>query len=656
MIRFTLRQVIVSIQLLLGVSILVFVLISIYPTDPVASLFGTHGGIGHSGLDPEETQSRFGGDTPGPVRYLFWMKEVVTGNLGVSSLTPTPVAEVIVPRIPVTLGLSLVALGVAALAGAAIGVFSAGSERSSLIRLLRALPIFFASVPTVFLALWGLYVFAVRLGWVPAFGLWTPGADAGFNLDLLHHAILPTVILALPCIAIYMRYARQSILHEQPEGPEQADAGHGSQGLLLRSRQEFRSTMAPLVRNLHLSLPAVMSSALVVETLLSLGGIGRLAYLSLLQRDYAVLTAAVLAIAVVVVLARLLIALIHGWLDPSARTASPDAIGTPGEPGPAGAGARTIGPPLELIDRPLANRPGHAARGRLLSQRPAATGFVILSLFVAMAVFAPVIAPFDPNKPFWQNLWADPSTTHWLGTDGSGRDVFSMLVHGARTSLWIGAMAVVISLVLGFAIGGTAGHLGGRIDTALMRVTNVVGIFPALFLVLFLVIPFSGWIGPGSGVALLIGIVSWPGFARLIRRQILVQRHAELSRGAAAEGDGGSDGGDPEPGSMAGPIAVAAAYGFAAALLVEATMSFLGFGAVFPSISWGQMVGQGRGLVTVTSPAAVAPAMLTVLAILSAHLVADGLRNVFDARREEPQAVESDDEPGTPDDEHGLPA
>ena len=657
MLKFVIRQVFLSVQLLLGVSIIVFVLISIYPTDPVASLFGPHGSIGRSGQDTEEILRRLSGDTLGPVRYLFWMKEVLTGNLGVSLLTPRPVAEVIGQAIPVTVGLTVLALGIAALAGAAIGMFSAGSERSILIRSLSALPIFFASVPTAFLALWGLYVFAVRLHWLPALGLWTPGGDTGFNLDLLRHAILPTVVLALPCIAIYMRYAQQSILHEQPQGPEQAEAAHGSQDLLVRSRRALRRTMAPLARNLHLSVPALISSALVVETLLSLGGIGSAAYSSLLRRDYAVLTAAVLASAVVVVTARLLIALIHGWLDPSARTASPDAIGTPGEPGPAtaDAGARQIGPPLELIDRPLANRPGHAARGRFLSQRPAAVGFVILSLFVAMAVFAPVIAPFDPNKPFWLQLWAEPSTTHWLGTDGSGRDVFSMLVHGARTSLWVGVIAVVIGLVIGFAIGGTAGHLGGRIDTVLMRFTDVVMVFPALFLVFFLVIPLYFTIGPVSVAALMIGLVSWPGFARLIRRQILVRRHAAHSRDAEASGTDRSDVGSREPASLAGPVAVAAAYGFAAAMLLEATISFFGFGSIFPAISWGQMVRQGSGIAFIERPVAVAPAILTVLAVLSAHLIADGLRNVFDARREEPQAVESDDEPAAPDEEHGSP-
>lgn len=649
MIKYTARQVFISVQLFLGISIVVFIVISLYPGDPVTNLFGPYGQAWSNGQDTAELQARFSGHTPGPVRYLFWMKEVVTGNLGVSIVNPRPVAEIISRALPVTLGFAVAALGVAALAGVAIGVVTCGSEQSILIRALSALLIFLASVPTVFLAIWGAYVFALRLDWLPPFGLWTPGADRAFNLDLLHHAILPTVALALPCVAAFMRHARQSIVHSHPQESERDEAERGANDTPTRSRHVFRSTLAPLLRNLHLTLPALIGSALFVEIWLSLGGIGSLAYSSVTPRDYPVLTAAVLAGAVSVLAVRLLAELIYGWLDPSIRQSPGRSTPTPGEPGTAGpdATARQLGPPLELIDRPLEHRPWNTARRRFLSQRTAATGFVILALFVAMAVLAPTIAPFDPNKQFPLLLRAEPSATHWLGTDRFGRDVFSVLVHGARTSLWTGAMAVVISLVIGFAVGGTAGRMGGRIDTVLMRITDVVGVFPALFLILFLVIPFSLIFGHGSAVALLIGIVSWPGFARLIRRQTLVKRDAALSRSAVAGEDDRSDSGSREPGSLAGPVAVAAAYGFAAALLLEVTLSFLGLGTVFPAPSWGQMIGQ--------SGVVVAPAILTVLAVLSAHLVADGLRNVFDARCEEPQAVEPDDESAAPDEEHSSP-
>ena len=592
-------------------------------------------------------QSRFGGDTPGPVRYLFWMKEVLTGNLGFSSLSPRPVAEIIGEALPVTLGLVAVALAVASLVGTAFGRISAKSRGPSLIRPLSAIPLVFTSIPTVFLALWGIYFFAVRLGWLPALGLWTPGGETSFNLDLVRHAILPTAALALPVIAIYMRYAQQSMVHPSAEETEQTESAVGLSEVPARSRSTLRSVAVPLVRNLSLSLPPLIGSALVVEILFSIGGLGRVAYTSLLQRDYPVLTAALLAAAVIALAARLLSDVIHGWLDPSVRGSSRASAPTPSEPTPAGhdAAARQIGPPLELIDRPLDYRPWNAARGRFLSHRPAVAGLIILLGFVVIAVLGPLVAPYGPHDVLPLKPMAEPSASHWLGTDRFGRDVFSMLLHGGRTSLWVGVLAVAISLVIGFAIGEPAGRFGGRIDGVLMRISDVVMTFPPLFLVLFLVIPLFQVIGPGTMVALVIGLVSWPGFARLIRRQVLVQRHAAETADALATESDRPDTWRLVRGNLAGPVAVAAAYGLAAALLMDATLSFLGFGVPLPAISWGQMIGQSRGLILFASPMAVAPAILIVLLVLSVHLVGDGLRNAFDARHSGDGSMADDDQP-----------
>ena len=633
MIKYTIRQIFISIQLLLGISLIVFILISLYPGDPLTNLFGRYDQIWRSAQELEELQRRFGGDTPGPVRYVFWMKETLTGNLGFSSLSSRPVAEIIGEALPVTLGLAAVALAVASIVGISIGLIWAKYQRSILIRSVGAIPIVLSSIPSVFLALWGIYVFAILLGWLPAFGLWTPGGETSFNLDLVRHAILPTAALALPFIAIYMRYAQQSMVHSPTEETEQTESAISLSQVPLRSRSTLRSVAVPLVRNLSLSLPPLIGSALVVEILFSLGGLGQVGYTSLLRRDYPVLTASLLAAAVIALAARLLSDVIHGWLDPSVRGSTRGTAPAPSEPTTASrdAAARQIGPPLELIDRPLEHRPWNTARRRFLSHRPAVAGLIILLGFVVIAVLGPLVAPYSPHETLPLKTMAEPSASHWLGTDRFGRDVFSMLLHGGRTSLWVGVLAVAISLVIGFAIGEPAGRFGGRIDGVLMRITDVVMTFPPLFLVLFLVIPLFQVIGPGTMVALVIGLVSWPGIARLIRRQVLVQRHAaETADALATEGD------RPDTwrlvrGNLAGPVAVAAAYGLAGALLTEATLSFLGFGSPLP-ISWGAMIGQSRGIALFASPMAVAPAILIVLLVLSVHLVGDGLRNAFDAR------------------------
>ena len=239
---------------------------------------------------------------------------------------------------------------------------------------------------------------------------------------------------------------------------------------------------------------------------------------------------------------------------------------------------------------------------------------------------------------------AEPSASHWLGTDRFGRDIFSLLLHGARTALSVGVAAVVISLAIGFAVGATAGLRGGLIDGVLMRVTDLGMTFPPLFLAIFLMVPIFVAFGPGN-VALIIGIISWPGIARLVRRQVLVRRHsADAADSLATEND------RPDIArlvlrNLAGPVAVAAAYGLAGALLTDATLSFLGLGSPAPAVSWGQMVTQMLGDSLFAVPGWVAPAVLIVLLVLSVHLIADGLRDAFDARSLEPHVVGGDRAP-----------
>ncbi len=639
MIRYTARQAFISAQILLGVTIVVFIVISLYPGDPIANLFGPYGQAWSTEQDTAELQARFSGDTPGPVRYLFWMKEVFTGNLGHVGQWARPVGDVIREALPVTLGLVAVSLAVALIIGIGFALIATLLRESILSRFMSAIPIVLASIPAAFLTIWGLYLFAIQLGWLPAMGLWTPGAEEAFNLDLVRHAILPTAVLALPFVAVYKRYAQQAMLQALVEEPAGEAAAEGSAELAARSLSILPSVGVSLLRNLSLSLAPLVGSALVVESLLSLGGLGHVAYRSLFQREFAVVTAAILAATVAVLAARLLIDVLCAWLDPSIREPAGRSTPTPSEPPTTGrdATAPQLGPPLELIDRPLEHHPWSTARRRFRSQFPAMAGLVVLLAFVAIALLGPLVAPYELYEVV---ALRSSSASDWLGTDSFGRDVFSLLLHGARGSVGVGVAAVAISLVIGLAVGVPAASRGGLVDGVLMRVTDVVTTVPALFLMMFLVMPLLlGVVGPGSVVAVTIGIVSWPGFARLIRRQLILRRHA----GAAADSNGPErDPAQPERqeiASLAGPLTVAAAYGLAAALLAEAALSFLGIGASMPAMTWGQMIGQSRGLALLTTATGVIPTVLIVLLVLSAHLVADGLRNAFAAGSTDPDAT-----------------
>ena len=655
MIEYVLRRLLISIQLFLGVSVVVFLLASMVPGDPVVNLFGRYDQVAlsiqdragilgqeqarssgqdqawRSGQEREELQRQFGDESPGPVRYFFWMKEILTGNLGVSIESYRPVSDIVGEAAKVTLTLVSFALIVAAAIGTAFGVILARFQESRFVRSLGAIPILLASIPPILLVIWGIEAFIIRLGWLPAFGIGgLPGTGGSFSLATLRAALIPTAALALPCIAMHMRHTQQPIRVPRSGNPEQTEPAEDSSETPMGSGHVLRSAGLRLVRNLSLYLPPLIGGAIVVEMMHGWAGLGGLTLTALVERDYPVQTAALLVAAVAVLAVRLLSDVAYGWLDPRVRGSSRSSTPATGEAATAshGASGRQIGPPLELLNRPLAHRPWSIARRRFLSSRPAVAGFVMLLGFVAIAVLGPLAAPHGPHDAIPLRSMAEPSASHWLGTDRLGRDIFSQLLHGARTALSVGVAAVAISLVIGFAVGATAGFRGGLIDGVLMRVTDLGLTFPPLLLAVFLI-----FVGFGSGnVALVIGIISWPGIARLVRRQVLIQRHpADAADSPATETDR-SDIARLVLRNLAGPVAVAAAYGLAGALLTDVTLSFLGLGSPAPAVSWGRMAGQMMGNSLFAVQGWVTPAVPIVLLVLSVHLIADGLRDAFDAR------------------------
>ncbi len=658
MAKYIFQRLLISIQLFLGVSVVVFLLASMIPGDPVVNLFGRYdqvalsiqdraGILGQeqarssgqdqawkSGEDRKELQRRFGDESPGPVRYIFWMKEILTGNLGDSIESYRQVSDIVGEAAKVTLTLVSFALIVAAAIGTAFGVISAKFRESSLVRSLGAIPVLLASIPPILIVLWGIHTLIIRLGWLPAFGIGgLPGTGGSFSLTTLHAALIPTAALALPCIAMHMRHTQQSIRAPRSGSSEQTEPAEDSSETPISSGHVLRSAGLRLVRNLSLYLPSLIGGAIVVEMMHGWPGLGGLTVTALVERDYPVQTAALLVAAVAVLAVRLLSDVAYGWLDPRVRGSSRSSTPATGEPATAshGAAGRQFGPPLELLDRPLAHRPWSIARRRFLSSRPAVAGFVMLLGFVAIAVLGPLAAPHDPHDAVPLSSMAEPSASHWLGTDRFGRDIFSLLLHGARTALSVGVAAVAISLVIGFAVGAIAGLRGGFIDSVLMRVTDLGMTFPPLLLAIFLVVPIFVAFGAGT-VALIIGIISWPGIARLVRRQVLIQRHSADAADSLATEDERPDIARLVLRNLSGPVAVAAAYGLAGALLTDATLSFLGLGSPDPAVNWGLMVSQMPGNSLFAVQGWITPAVPIVLLVLSVHLIADGLRDAFDAR------------------------
>ena len=261
----------------------------------------------------------------------------------------------------------------------------------------------------------------------------------------------------------------------------------------------------------------------------------------------------------------------------------------------------------------------------------AAIGVVLVVLFVLCAIFAPWLAPQDPAHIDLPNRLDPPGVSQWCGTDELGRDICSRLIYGARISMLVGSCVVFASLSLGLIIGSIAGYYGGRID----RFINVVLMNAFLsFPGILLAIAFVAFRGPGIfNLVIALSLGGWVGYARLVRAQVLAAREKEFVEAARALG--ASDlrviVSHILP-NIIQPVIVQAAIGMAAAILAEATMSFLGLGVPPPAASWGSMLNDARAHLFDSPHLVLFPAAAVMLAVLSFNFIGDALRDLLDPR------------------------
>jgi peptide/nickel transport system permease protein len=261
----------------------------------------------------------------------------------------------------------------------------------------------------------------------------------------------------------------------------------------------------------------------------------------------------------------------------------------------------------------------------------AAIGVVLVVLFVLCAIFAPWLAPQDPAHIDLPNRLDPPGVAQWCGTDELGRDICARLIYGARISMLVGSCVVFASLSLGLIIGSIAGYYGGRID----RFINVVLMNAFLsFPGILLAIAFVAFRGPGIfNLVIALSLGGWVGYARLVRAQVLAAREKEFVEAARALG--ASDlrviVSHILP-NIIQPVIVQAAIGMAAAILAEATMSFLGLGVPPPAASWGSMLNDARAHLFDSPHLVLFPAAAVMLAVLSFNFIGDALRDLLDPR------------------------
>ena len=273
--------------------------------------------------------------------------------------------------------------------------------------------------------------------------------------------------------------------------------------------------------------------------------------------------------------------------------------------------------------------PAWATLGRLMHHRLFVLGVILFAIVAIAAILAPWIAPTDPNKLAMRFKFRPPSEEFLFGTDNFGRSLWSRVIWGARLSMLIGSSVVVINAVFGTLIGALAGYFRW-LDNGLMRINDALMAFPAVLLA----IAVTAVLGPSiADVIIALGLVYTPRTARIVRASVIVLREMEYVQAAIAAGAGHGRilRRHILPNAMA-PLIVQLSFLFAVAVLTEATLSFLGVGAVPPTPTWGNIMAEGRALWQVKPYIVFFPAIFLCLTVLAVNMLGDGLRDALDPR------------------------
>jgi peptide/nickel transport system permease protein len=266
----------------------------------------------------------------------------------------------------------------------------------------------------------------------------------------------------------------------------------------------------------------------------------------------------------------------------------------------------------------------------LARNRLALVGGAVVVVLVILAVLAPVLAPWDPHRPDVKKILDPPSARHWLGTDQLGRDVLSRMLYGARVSLAVGFVSVGIAALIGVTVGAVAGYAGGAVDNTVMRLVDLMLVFPRFFLLLAVL----AFLRPSIWTIMaVIGLTGWMSVARLVRAEFLALKEREFVIWSQSVGASGFRvvWRHILPNAMA-PVLVAMTLGIPAAILTESGLSFLGLGVRPPYATWGNILNEGKDAIEIGWWLSLYPGVAILITVLSYNLFGEGIRDALDPR------------------------
>jgi len=316
MLIYILRRLLISIPILLGITVIIFFIASQMPGDAVQAMISQETPMADELIALRRGQ--LGLDQPVPVQYARWLGQLLQGNLGFSFQSGEPVAKVLAARIFATLELMGTALLISIVLGVLLGVISALKQYSFLDYSLTFLGFTGVSIPDFFFGMLLVYIFAIKLGWLPTSGISTPG-EPWTLADNLRHLALPAFALALVRTATFMRYTRASVLEVKNDDHVRTARAKGLREWLVTARHILRNALIPIITVIGLSLPLLFGGSVIIETIFQWPGIGLMFVNAITGRDSPVIMGYVLFSAIIVLASNLLTDVVYSWADPRIR-------------------------------------------------------------------------------------------------------------------------------------------------------------------------------------------------------------------------------------------------------------------------------------------------------------------------------------------------
>ncbi|MCB9894609.1 MAG: ABC transporter permease subunit [Planctomycetes bacterium] len=704
MLSFIARRLMLAAPMLIGVSIAAFLLLHVLPGDPARAILGQRA----TKENVEQFRESQGLNDPLQAQYVRFIEGVARGELGSSHRTNRPVLDELKEKVPATIELTVFAMLFASVVGISLGILAAIKPRTIWDFICLGFALIGVSMPIFWLGFLVQKAFAGGLDLFP-FGdrldiaKWpTFHSDSGFFLydalfvyqnaeltfDVLHHLMLPAMVLATVPMALIARMTRANMLEVLDQDYIRTARAKGLSNRPVILRHAMRNALIPVITAIGTQFGYLLGGAVLTETIFSWPGLGRYVIDAIDVLDAKPLQASVMLIAVVFISVNLLTDLSYAIIDPRLRHG-----GAKGSESTSGVGWLKFGPwalagvpwfallvlvlvtstgrvPADALTKPwvivlvligleiaalivwlivsgailqlltavrdlslvgLAHGWEIAADGFkfLRKHKPALAGMSLILLMVVAAVGAPLIAPFDPMEGL--NRFHEPvSSQFWLGTDSQGRDLFSRLVFGARTTLLVALAATLLSLVLGTLIGALAGYFGGAVDSFLMRAIDFMMSFPSFLLAVVTVAVLGKSL---ENLIWAVGIVGIPLFARQVRAEALRVKSLEYVEAARSLGFGHVRilARTVLPNCLS-PIIVLGTLGMGSAILDVAGLAFLGLGGDPFVPEWGLILKHGwdessKGAFQV----GVAGACI-LGTVLGFNLLGDGLRDWLDPR------------------------